>query len=199
MRFTRTTMSVLAIVGLMCLATGPAWADTIIYVDAYATGPTHDGSSWCSAYLHLQDALAVALANDEIRVADGTYMPDGGRVPVGGVHVAGSGDRTATFQLINGVTVEGGYAGCGAPDPDARDVDAYETILSGDLNGDDAEVPDPADLLGEPTRAENSYHVVTGSGTSATAVLDGFTVMGGNADGSYPDCNSSAVCNVGVG
>jgi hypothetical protein len=84
------------------------------------------------------------------------------------------------------VTIKGGYAGYGKPDPYARDIDFYETILSGDLAGNDIEV-DPCDLLEEPTRAENSYHVVTSSGTEPNAVLDGFTITAGNANGSYPD------------
>jgi hypothetical protein len=46
-------------------------------------------------------------------------------------------DRTATFQLKNGVVIKGGYASFGQPDPDARDPNIYETILSGDLAGND--------------------------------------------------------------
>jgi hypothetical protein len=84
--------------------------------------------------------------------------------------------RTETFQLLNGVVVAGGYAGVNEPDPDARDIDMYETILSGDLAGDDG--PGPFD-----NNAENSYTVVTGNGTDNTAVLDGVTVSGGNANG----------------
>ncbi|MHC4140312.1 MAG: right-handed parallel beta-helix repeat-containing protein [Planctomycetota bacterium] len=84
--------------------------------------------------------------------------------------------RTETFQLLNGVAVKGGYAGIGAPDPDARDIELYETVLSGDLAGDDG--PGPFDNNGE-----NSYTVVTGSGTDNTAILDGVTVSGGNANG----------------
>ena len=152
------------------LAAGARAQGDIIYVDGLATGPTHDGSAWCEAYLELYDALAVAGSGDTIRVADGIYKPTSGTA------------RTATFQLLTGVTLEGGYAGCGAPDPDARDVALYETILSGDLDAND----DPGDFPEGPTFAENSYHVVTGSGTGATAVLDGFTVTGGNANGSYP-------------
>ncbi|GAF98537.1 unnamed protein product, partial [marine sediment metagenome] len=85
------------------------------------------------------------------------------------------GDRLATFQLLNGVALRGGYAGCGADDPDERDIAAYETILSGDLFGDDG--PDFENNI------ENSYHVVTGSGTDETAIIDGFTITAGNADG----------------
>ncbi|GAI80669.1 unnamed protein product, partial [marine sediment metagenome] len=66
------------------------------------------------------------------------------------------------------------YAGSAEPDPDARDTDEYKTILSGDLSGDDG--PNFAN------NGENSYHVVTGSNTDETAVLDGFTIAGGNAD-----------------
>ncbi len=83
--------------------------------------------------------------------------------------------RMATFQLINGVILRGGYSGPGEPDPDARDVDLYETTLSGDLIGDDG-----SDFL---NNGENSYTVVTGSGTNSTAELDGFTITAGNANG----------------
>ncbi|MHC4474861.1 MAG: choice-of-anchor Q domain-containing protein [Planctomycetota bacterium] len=145
-----------------------------IYVDADATGD-NDGTSWANAYNYLQDGLGAAKGGwGEILVAEGTYRPDEGA----GVT---DGDREATFGLINGVTLKGGYAGDGEPDPNARDVASYETILSGDLDGNDVPVA-TSDLLTEPTRAENSYHVVTGSGTDGTAVLDGFTITAGNAN-----------------
>jgi hypothetical protein len=139
----------------------------VITVDADATG-NNDGSSWPNAYRQLQSAIAAASSGDEIRVAQGVYWPAGA-----------AGDRAATFQLLNGVTIKGGYAGSNGPDPDVRDIDLYETILSGDLNGDDG--PDFAN------NDDNSYHVVTGSFTDETAILDGFTIIGGNADGTSPD------------
>ena len=151
----------------------------IIYVDDDANG-LNDGTSWTKAYNYLQDALADANSSAkpvEIRVAQGIYKPDQG---VGQT----PGNRDATFQLINGVTIKGGYAGTGYPDQNARDIKLYETILSGDLNGDDVNVGDPCDLWNEPSRAENSYHVVTGSNTDANAVLDGFTTTAGSANGS---------------
>jgi len=51
------------------------------------------------------------------------------------------------------------------------------------LPGNDAYVQDPCDLLYEPTRQDNSFHVVVMSTTDANTLLDGFTVTGGNANG----------------
>jgi len=158
---------------------GEAEYPKTIYVDAQATGSS-DGSSWSNAYRFLQDALDAALAGDQIRVAEGVYRPD-----TNIVNPNGTGDREATFQLVNSVAIKGGYAGFGKPNPDMRDFDEYETILSGDLNGNDVEVTEPRDLLNEPTRAENSTRVVTGSGTDASAVLDGFTITGACDCGMY--------------
>ena len=62
---------VLALISLV-FAGRSVVADTI-YVDTDSTGPAHDGSSWCDAYLYLQDALAVATAGDEIHVAEGVW------------------------------------------------------------------------------------------------------------------------------
>jgi parallel beta-helix repeat protein len=151
----------------------------VIYVDDDAGG-LNDGSSWQNAYTFLQDALAEANSAEkpvEIRVAQGIYKPD-----IGANQTAG--DREATFQLISGVTLKGSYAGFSEPNPNTRDVSFNKTILSGDLNGNDLEVTDPYNLPNEPTRSENSCRVVTGSGTDMTAVLDGFTITAGNADGS---------------
>ncbi len=139
------------------------------YVDADANG-ANDGTSWADAYNYLQDALGYG---NEIWVAEGIYKPDQGF----GIT---PGDRYKTFQMINGVAIYGGFPYSGGTWED-RDPNQYETILSGDLNGDDVEVIDPAGLWAEPTRAENSYHVVTGSYTDETAILDGFTITSGNA------------------
>ncbi len=158
-------MTILLSVVAVCFS-GTVQAD-IIYVDADAAG-AGDGSSWADAYNFLQDALAAVITGDEIRIAQGIYKPDQGAA-------VAAGDRTATFQLVVGVTVKGGYAGFGEPNPDARDIDTYKTILSGDLAGNDGP--------GFANNAENSYHVVTGSGTDATGVLDGVTITAGNANG----------------
>jgi len=166
---------------ILLLTTCTAAADKIIYVDDDATG-ANDGSSWADAYNYLQDALAVASESDEIRVAQGVYQPD-----LGGDNTAG--DRRATFYLINGVTIKGGYAGPSTSsgqalhgtDPNVVDIILYESILSGDLNGDDVEV-EPNDLpkvFDIPTRKDNSCYVVTGNHVDETAVLNGFTITSG--------------------
>src|SRR3972149_1891418 len=137
-----------------------------IFIDVNATGK-NDGSSWTNAYNSLQDALNAASSGDDILAAKGIYKPDQGK----GIT---PGDRGATFQLSNGVTIKGGYAGSDELDANARNINVNKTILSGDLNGDD-----------EPNFAnnnDNSYNVVTGMGTNKTAVLDGFIIKGGNAN-----------------
>jgi predicted outer membrane repeat protein len=142
----------------------------VIYVDDSAIG-ANDGTSWENAFNYLQDALAALSDGEEIRVAQGIYTPDQGASQI-------SGDREATFRLINNVTLKGGYAGYGVLDPDARDIDIYETILSGDLYGNDIDVNDLRDLWKAPGRTENSDHVVTCEGNS---IIDGFTITGGNS------------------
>ncbi len=158
---------------------GDVWRFTTmpVLVDIDATG-ANNGTSWADAYKYLQDALAVAQGGDQIWVAEGTYKPDANTA-----NPSGTGERSATFQLMNGVTIKGGYAGYGAADPDARDVELYETILSGDINT-------PGDNW------DNSYHVVTGSGTEPNAVLDGFTSTAGNANSpAYPNDRGGGMYN----
>jgi len=161
----------------ICAVVAAVESAQVIYVDDDASAGG-SGVSWADACKDLQDALVIAAAADkpvEIRVAQGVYKPDQGA----GIT---PGDQTATFKLLNGVTLKGGYAGTGAQDPNAWDSEQYETVLSGDLKSDDVDVNYPSDLLrfyNEPTRVDNSLHVVTGSGTDETAVLDGFVITAG--------------------
>jgi hypothetical protein len=127
-----------------------------VYVDTNAPGPEHDGNSWATAYVDLQQALHTT---DEIRVADGTYKP------------TTKLDRRATFQLSYYSRISGGFAGYGAADPDFRDPTHTPTILSGDIG-----------VVGDSS--DNSYHVLDIDASYYTAVFDGFTVSDGNADGS---------------
>ncbi|MCU0915909.1 MAG: hypothetical protein MUC88_15315 [Planctomycetes bacterium] len=145
---------------------------TQMYVDARATG-LQDGSTWPNAFKSLQDALAAAQVGNEIWVAQGVYKADKGtRVLVG--------DRTATFAIGSGVRVKGGFAGLGQPDPNQRDIVLYETVLSGDLKGDDKPVRNAYDLYSELSRTDNSFHVVSFRDAGRTTVLDGVVVTAGN-------------------
>ncbi len=169
------------------LAPQPAEAAGTIYVDASATSPG-TGTSWACAYTSLQNALAAAVSGDQIWVAAGVYYPDEG----GGVT---NDDRTATFTMLNGVAIYGGFAGT-EPSLGERDWDANVTVLSGDLEQNDTTglneiVTDVANIAGS-----NAYHVVSGGGAWEIAVLDGFTITAGNADGIYPDDSGGGVFNV---
>jgi hypothetical protein len=215
----RSNLRALVVISIVLMASVSPSAAKVIYVDANAPG-FNNGSSWDHAYNYLQDALTDASADDKILVANGIYRPDEDTA-----HPYGTGYRTATFLLKNGVAVYGGFKGyvytappppmrlsntkltttggfpeavlktrIGSftedsyeephdPDPNVRDIELYETILSGDLNNDDTNVNSAWDLWGNPTRYDNSIHVVTGSGTDDTVVLDGFTITAGYADG----------------
>ena len=179
---------------LLLLVLISAWpvSGKVIYVDDDATG-ANDGTSWENAYVYLQDALADANSAEkpvEIRVAQGVYKPDQGKNQT-------PGDREATFQLVNGVALKGGYAGFGKADPNARGFGRDETVLSGDLKGNDVEVRDPRDLANELTRSDNSYHIINAGELAPDAVLDGLTITSANANGpSYPDDSGGGMlCN----
>jgi len=184
--YRRTNLSVLFLIFVFFTALGTCEiaAGKIIYVDKTAAG-ANNGTNWENAYTFLQEALVDARLTEkpvEIRVAQGIYRPNEGLVAIPEFDW-----RTATFQLINGVVLQGGYAGLTEPDPNARDVDLYKTILNGDLDGNDG----PNFI----NNSENNYHVVTGSGTDPTAIIDGFTVNGGNANGSEENFAGGGMCN----
>ena len=119
--------------------------------------------SWSNAFGELYDALdnASLSAGDEIWVAAGTYAPD-------------PESRGNSLTIDEAIAVFGGFPPSGEPTMDDRDAAVYETILSGD-RGTCGDVSD------------NSYHVVEFASGSDGAVLDGFTITGGNADGSSLD------------
>ncbi len=143
-------------------------------MNQHVTGSANDGSSWTDAFIRLQSALEAASAGDQIWVASGIYTP---------TNIA---DRTATFQLKQGVEIYGGFEG-GETNLDDRDWLANPTVLSGDLDGDDLTDANGVLTSTAGIAGSNAYHVVTGSALTETAMLDGFFITGGKADGSDPN------------
>ncbi len=133
----------------------------ILYVKQNATG-NNNGSSWNNAYTDLQNAIAASSFNDEIWVAKGTYTP--------------GTSRSDSFSLKNFVGIYGGFAG-NETSRSQRNWENNETILSGDIG-----------TVGD--NSDNSYNVVVTSNITPTAILDGFTISGGNSNSFL---NSAAV------
>lgn len=137
-----------------------------IYVNDDATG-ANDGSTWEDAYTDLQDALAAAEEGGELWVAEGVYRPAGA-----------GGSRSASFVLDKNLKLYGGFAGTESSLEERGDPADFLTMLSGDLNGNDVE-----DNL-TMNRTDNVLTVLTvGENVTDEAVIDGFTISGGHANG----------------
>lgn len=159
---------------------GPAAATNGVLCVNNTVGGPGTGACWTDPYKYLQDALAAASSGDEIWVAGWTgggtvlYYPDEGAA-------APDNAITATFQLTDGLAIYGGFAGT-ETSRGQRDWMTYVTVLSGDIDQNDS-ITDPRGIVTDPAgiAGGNSYHVVTGSGVTTTAVLDGFVITAGSA------------------
>lgn len=151
---------------------GPAQArgrdGGVLYVDDDAP-PPGNGATWETAFPFLQDAMAASGGGAEVRIAQGTYLPDrnaAGTIP--------PGTRTVSFLLSESVGLYGGYRGAfdnSGLSPDDRDIDAFTTTLSGEI--------------GAAGTADNSFSVVKTNNTSAATRLDGVTICLGRANGDH--------------
>ncbi|NOQ27124.1 MAG: T9SS type A sorting domain-containing protein [Bacteroidales bacterium] len=134
-----------------------------VFVKADASG-NDDGTDWTNAYPGLKTALDNTSFGSIIYVATGTYTPD-------------ASVRTVSFDIPEGVFLYGGLAGSEYPIDqtvlDNRDFETNETILSGDLSGNDD---------GFTNNTENSYHVVKVNTIDVDFEIDGFTITGGNGN-----------------
>jgi autotransporter family porin len=140
-------------------------SERVIYVNG-ANNTPGNGQSWKSAHVSLSDALKDAAQDGaQIWVVSGTYKPS-------------MDDRTISFLLSPGVRLYGGFAGKETAF-EQRDFERNRTILSGDIGRPD----NPSD---------NSYHVLIGANG---AVVDGFTITGGYADGIAYDGHGGGMIN----
>ncbi len=160
--------------GCLLAATGSfAQGGTVYYVNAATGSDAAIGTgSWSNAFKTLQKALQTAGSGAQIWVAKGTYYPDEG----GGKT---NNDRNAAFVMKNDLSIYGGFAGEEAQ-LSARNWTANPTILSGDIDQNDG--------ANFANNGGNSLRVVSNNrnGLNRSAVLDGFTVSGGNANTSQP-------------
>ncbi len=160
--------------------TCPAADVTRLYVDGSVESGDNSGLNWSSALSKLSHAFALAESCQESRinevwVAAGKYITSDGSY-------AAEGARDPSFNLLNGLAVYGGFDGTELV-LEERDWLENLTILSGDIEGDDlldasGIVTSTAKIIGS-----NSYHVVSSVGNNQTAVLDGFIINGGQANG----------------
>ncbi|MEM8859194.1 MAG: choice-of-anchor Q domain-containing protein, partial [Chloroflexota bacterium] len=177
-RLVLTLLITLGFTSLLSFALFPTLSDgaildaaplsSIVYVDKNATG-ANNGSSWSNAYTDLQNALTNASSGDELWVATGVYTP--------GASVANS------FQLVDNLSLYGGFDGSETA-LDQRDWETNITVLSGDIDGDDSADPHGVVVTTTNQVGNNNYHVVVGNAADSTAILDGFTITAGQADGS---------------
>ena len=133
------------------------------YVKQDAIG-SNDGSSWTNAHTSLATAIDTASSGDELWVAEGIHLPT---IEANGANME-PGPRAASFGVIGKVLkLYGGFDGTETARSE-RDWAANPTILSGDLGIQD-------------DSSDNAYTVI--HSYSSTLTVDGFSITGGNSDG----------------
>jgi len=157
-------MKTVPLVLLSMLGLCPGLPGKVVYVDDNASADGN-GTSWANAHKYLQDALANCAGGDDIWVAEGTYRPDQGAGVI-------EGNRTMTFNLVDGVGLYGGFSG--KETTRAPTGDHNRTILSGEI---------------DVNSTHWSLHVVSGENLTASTIVDGFRISNGNA--SERDANGS--------
>lgn len=168
-----------------------AKAQTIYYVTPTGANPT-DGNQWevsgitDEQILTLPEALAAANAGDQIWLlgfeqitsADQLYV-----APADG------------FTVKSGVKLYGGFHGTERTIDERIALDkapyfAYRSVLSGDISRNDVVDPNNQIYPSNTTRSDNAKHVLSlnmipdqasGNNNTYPTVVNGFTVIGGNA------------------
>ena len=158
---------------LLLLAPMLAFSQTI-YVTPTGAGAMN-GTSWANAYPGTQLQTAFSTATSEVWVAAGTYLP---------TYQSGGDVRSKFFYFIGGIKVYGGFPATGSPTMASRNPAVHVTTLSGDI---------------DPVGNNDAYHVFYMRELPSTALLDGFTISGGRADGSNGDQFGGGIYNYSGG
>lgn len=172
-RYSPCFLNLLLALGILVGLLGSLPVASTQAASTYFVKPDGDGncSTW-EAACNLQEALVEAGPGSEIWAASGVYTPT----------TTETDPRLATFQLKAGVALYGGFVG-GESTLEGRDFATNVTILSGDIDNNDIINADGVVTDTDGIVGENTYHVVTGSGLTETAILDGFIVTAGKANG----------------
>lgn len=164
----RASFLALAVAAGAWILSSGASAQTAWYVNASAP-PGGTGQSWAQAFRRLQTALDFAIGGDVVYVAAGRYVP---------TKLTDPGDpRSATFLVRGDILLYGGFAGTETHICQRTGLLYQQTVLDGDIGIQN----DPSD---------NAYHVV--SVREYGAVIDGFLVKNGNANGAGTGQNMGA-------
>ncbi len=163
-------------------------ANNILYVNSGVTGGNGLGNSWANALKNLADALKYAKQQQQannaiynttplkIYVAKGTYKP---LYSPGKDNFGVDAGRDNSFLLVPNAAIYGGFAG-NETSLEQRNLRTNQTILSGDLDNNDVVTGGISTTI----TGSNAYRVVLSGGDMGSAILDGFTITGGNANGS---------------
>lgn len=162
---------------------------TIRYVKPTATG-TGTGLSWANASGDLQATINASSSGDEVWVMAGTYHPTQDNTG----NSSPADVRAKTFIMKSGVSVYGSFAGNETilAERTAAVIAANPSILSGDTNGDDV-ISGSGSTLAISGNSENVYRVVHILALGVSTRLDGFTITGGNANGT-PQTGAGVCC-----
>jgi hypothetical protein len=151
----------------------PFLSAAVIHVKYNALG-NNSGTSFANAFTNLQDALDNQCGNLDIWVAAGTYKPTRDHLE----NSTPSSDRLKTFHLKKDMNIYGGFAGTETTLSE-RNWLSNITTLSGDFMDDDV-VSGAGSTLAITVNTENAYHVLITANLTDAAIIDGFTIKGGN-------------------
>lgn len=137
----------------------------IRYVTVSGAGAM-DGTAWANAFpgTSLQAAINASAPGDEVWVAAGTYI------------TTSTANRNIYFNMLNGVAIYGSFAGTEISLSQRIFTCGFSSVLSAEI--------------GAAGIADNSYHVISNTSLNSTAILDGFTITGGNANFDIPGNDS---------
>lgn len=141
-----------------------------------------NGSSWANAYPgnSLQNAITLSNSGDEVWVASGVYYTTTGT------------NRAISFSMKSGVAIYGSLTGTETAISQRNLTAGLSTTLSAEI--------------GIAGFSDNSYHTISNSNLTTTAILDGFVVRDANDDrpatltdglggGIYNNGSNSTACN----